>query len=756
MVRTQSQIAGLNLTTGFVMWVLSTVVTVMLVQPSRLLSQEFLIDNGNSSCDNQGPGSESRPWCNLYGLDGHRFEPGSTVSIKAGDYIGDEDPDDRYEYHNGITIDGQGASDQPFTIRAWPGDEGNVRIFSASRSAGSAFVFRGSHIRLKGLTFIGHIDLPDRGRLYSPRLIRFSVTTGPVNDIVFDGVRVLHFQGADDVGLGCRWTDLPPEGQCDLQRKPEGWGRGIDIAGVRNLVFENGEVTCTDEAGKIGLEEVRARGLYLGADGVKSEDGCSGITFRNNVFFACGHNDLMFTRCDSVLVENNYFENELHRSVGFTEGGNHTVRYNSFAAWEKRRVNLLNGGGNAIQFRTSNSRVHHNLFYGGGEPRHQGAINLSGLEDFVVRNNEIFNNVILGLNSMSFNLNDKFDEPFNVQNNRIYNNIFIGRDTEQGVFNWGSAMRESYLAGQTFGNEIRNNIFYSLSDDPELVSTLKFRAPIEMSEDEFNALAVASGNIFGDPGLADVNFEAPDFRLQTTCIAIKAGIPIDVLYDFDGNLIEIEGSNPSIGAYVADFDRLAAPTPVYPADSATGTRAYTTFYWGEVEDAENYHLQVSDDSSFSAPLVDIDGLRSTLYFAQTPLPYSSTFFWRVRLSAAGGKTYPESADCTLWSRPQAFTIAVGTAAEEVFDLPTAYQLSSNYPNPFTGTTTITYDLPVPSLVNLTVFDALGREVLVLVDGWKQAGRQSVQWETRSLISGTYFYRLQAGDYAETKALLLER
>jgi len=94
-------------------------------------------------------------------------------------------------------------------------------------------------------------------------------------------------------------------------------------------------------------------------------------------------------------------------------------------------------------------------------------------------------------------------------------------------------------------------------------------------------------------------------------------------------------------------------------------------------------------------------------------------------------------------------------------LPSEFMLAQNYPNPFNPETRIEYSLPGPSDVNLAVFDVQGRKVRVLVDGQQDAGIKVVTWngcdENGSRVSsGVYFYRLQAGDYAETKKMVLEK
>lgn len=89
--------------------------------------------------------------------------------------------------------------------------------------------------------------------------------------------------------------------------------------------------------------------------------------------------------------------------------------------------------------------------------------------------------------------------------------------------------------------------------------------------------------------------------------------------------------------------------------------------------------------------------------------------------------------------------------------PNKYALSQNYPNPFNPATTIEYALPKAEKVHLTVFNMLGQEVATLVNGEAmQAGVHSATFNAENLPSGVYYYRINAGDFSETKKMLLVR
>jgi len=117
--------------------------------------------------------------------------------------------------------------------------------------------------------------------------------------------------------------------------------------------------------------------------------------------------------------------------------------------------------------------------------------------------------------------------------------------------------------------------------------------------------------------------------------------------------------------------------------------------------------------------------------------------------------YTGSNGIGVWLRPLSEMI-ITSVSEPSYELPTIFSLQQNYPNPFNPSTTIRYELPHASQVSLTVYDVLGRQVSVLVNDRREAGVHEVQFDGSMLASGVYFYRLQAGDFVQTKRLLLLR
>ena len=83
-----------------------------------------------------------------------------------------------------------------------------------------------------------------------------------------------------------------------------------------------------------------------------------------------------------------------------------------------------------------------------------------------------------------------------------------------------------------------------------------------------------------------------------------------------------------------------------------------------------------------------------------------------------------------------------------------YILNDNYPNPFNPSTTISWQSPVGSWQTLKVYDVLGNEVATLVDEYKPAGKYEVEFNATELTSGVYFYQLKAGEFIQTKKMVL--
>ena len=97
--------------------------------------------------------------------------------------------------------------------------------------------------------------------------------------------------------------------------------------------------------------------------------------------------------------------------------------------------------------------------------------------------------------------------------------------------------------------------------------------------------------------------------------------------------------------------------------------------------------------------------------------------------------------------------------DEINQLPHAFNLYNNYPNPFNPVTTLRYDLPEDALVNITIYDIMGRIVKTLINSQQNAGFKSIQWNATNdagspLSAGLYLYKIQADNFVQTRKMVL--
>ena len=183
---------------------------------------------------------------------------------------------------------------------------------------------------------------------------------------------------------------------------------------------------------------------------------------------------------------------------------------------------------------------------------------------------------------------------------------------------------------------------------------------------------------------------------------------------------------------------------------------------------------------------DPEGLHQSVLFVRTIAPHSAAGFLEVKacrgLSGVQNDVIEfdydgaiPSADGTSLSDTPLHVIYVGATDTDgnmggkiillsqispnhiaTEELPAEVVLLGNYPNPFNPETTIGYALPRAGKVRLVVYDLLGHEVTVLVDGPQPAGRRAVRFSGDHLPSGLYAYRLQAGNEVVVRTMILAK
>lgn len=189
------------------------------------------------------------------------------------------------------------------------------------------------------------------------------------------------------------------------------------------------------------------------------------------------------------------------------------------------------------------------------------------------------------------------------------------------------------------------------------------------------------------------------------------------------------------------------PVLVAPLNNATNQSPTPIMDWDSLAAANSYRLQISTDSVFNAIVFDTTGvIPSRLNIRPNVLGWNQKYYWRVNANNLAG-TGP-------WSLVWNFRVQPNSVLSAGTEIPKEYKMYNNYPNPFNPVTNIKFDLPKSADVRIIVYDITGKELTVLVNERLQAGSYQAKWDAGMNPSGVYFYRLTAGNYSETKRMLL--
>lgn len=144
--------------------------------------------------------------------------------------------------------------------------------------------------------------------------------------------------------------------------------------------------------------------------------------------------------------------------------------------------------------------------------------------------------------------------------------------------------------------------------------------------------------------------------------------------------------------------------------------------------------------------------------------YNINTIWLWGFCSGAGADLNWGPIASPYGGPVCYTVeGTGTAIDESNTdiLPSKFSLSQNYPNPFNPTTEISFDVPTKSHVTLKVYNLLGHEVTTLVDEDVVVGSHKTSWDGRDrsgseVATGIYFYKMVAGDFVETRKMMLLR
>ena len=336
----------------------------------------------------------------------------------------------------------------------------------------------------------------------------------------------------------------------------------------------------------------------------------------------------------------------------------------------------------------------------------------------------------------------------------VLNNVEISHNTAE-FLGGGAAIYESEvdLFNTTFSNNIdhaNNSAIWSMNSTVGLVNSIVWDNQPNQLEGAYTITysnIPSNTQIFGD-GEGNINtdplFVDPgngDFTLSDGSPCIDAGTA-DIDGDGEEDITDYIGSSPDMGAYETTID---APTgfTIYPVET------YVVLTWDSVtdDDFEYFILERSTNIEFTED-INSEAL-ITNYFEDDGLEFDTEYFYR--LYYVSGEDNSEYSDI--------LSVTLDWMSVEGDQLPKTYALHQNYPNPFNPITTLRYGLPEDAMVNITIYDMMGRVVSNLVNNQQYGGYKSVKWNATNnqgepVSAGVYLYKIQAGDFVDTRKMIL--
>jgi hypothetical protein len=271
------------------------------------------------------------------------------------------------------------------------------------------------------------------------------------------------------------------------------------------------------------------------------------------------------------------------------------------------------------------------------------------------------------------------------------------------------------------------------------------------------AAVLTGGSAFAqDPGVADTI--ALEFAVDTTALTATVQLWVysdenvigaGVGFSWAGSLSDhlVMDSAKAASGLISAF---AIGPYLYEDDNVTLTNTNKRFLFGGA---------ALTATGFAA---DASGRRlwATYYFSLTSWGgYNADGFSIDTLMFNGSTDYrlvasDQSVILPDFNGPFIFGDPALDAGSDTPTKPEVYSLSQNYPNPFNPTTEISFNLAQNSHVTLTVYNILGQAVTTLIDGDRQKGPNSVTWNAGENATGIYFYKLTAGDFTQTRKMML--
>jgi hypothetical protein len=256
----------------------------------------------------------------------------------------------------------------------------------------------------------------------------------------------------------------------------------------------------------------------------------------------------------------------------------------------------------------------------------------------------------------------------------------------------------------------------------------------------YNTIYMNNANIVSNP---ISGIRVYDDSLQTA--NLKNNIIVNTV-NYDSAYAINRGTIATSCVMTSDYNDLYVAGANANVGNFNGTKCKTLANWKTTSGQDAHSVNVNPANPFGGPgqLTSLTNLHwvsaASNVFAGTPIPtYTKDIDGDTRNATSPYMGADEAGPLTGVGQPDGST-------------PFTFALEQNYPNPFNPSTVIGYQLPAAGRVRLAVYDLLGREVTVLVNGEVEAGNHTAVFDAAGLSSGVYFCRLTTGDRVQIKSM----
>ena len=414
------------------------------------------------------------------------------------------------------------------------------------------------------------------------------------------------------------------------------------------------------------------------------------------------------------------------------------------------RDNYTNdNGGGAIYLLNSNANLENLII----KDNSKGSHNYGGAGIFVensfisIKNSLIANN----FSSIPLHQQDTLTGGIVAINSilELYNNTFYGNS---GEFYGGAIHFDTNSSGV-----ITNSIFWE-NEGPEGIT-----GAATITYSDIQGGWEGTGNIDADPLFCKP--DSGDYTLAENSPALGSGgggvnmgafgVGCGIQVDWDFSL-----SEPVIEVMGADDEWNPGDTITVEMDFCNNTDVAHNWYPGVTIESDSSLTSLHNGHIwFYAMFADTCHTISFGVIADSSTISDTIVTFNVYPEALNCQNMPEYCiDGDTLTFEVAIVVQVASAEPEHF-IPEIFTLHQNHPNPFNPLTTLRYDLPEDAMVNITIYDMMGRVVSNLASSQQNAGYKSVQWNATNnagqpVSAGVYLYRIEAGDFRETKKMVL--